>query len=128
MKEFAALQDMSQMAFAERMGHALTVTALGMGITFLVLIVLLYAIKLMSALLKEKKVVSEKVATEEVVETVSKVDEEDEEELVAVLMAAIVASSGLPYERIQLRSFREITEDLSVWSRAGVAETMNREI
>lgn len=128
MKEFAALQDMTLMPFAERLGHALTVTALGMGITFIVLIALLFAIKIMSALLKEKKVAPAEPATPAVAPVVQEVPQEDEGELVAVLMAAIVASSGIPYERLKLRSFKEVTEDLSLWSKAGVSETMNREI
>lgn len=129
MKEFAALQDMTQMPLLERLGHSLTVTVLGMGITFLVLILLLFAIKIMSSVLKEKeKPLVKEVAPVLPQETHLLEQEEDQGELVAILMAAIVASSGLPYERLRLRSFREVSVDLPLWSQAGIAETMNREI
>ncbi len=70
MKEFAAIQDMSQMPIMERLMHGLTVTALGMGITFIVLILLLYSIKLMSFAFKKEdsptSLVSDPVAVSKV--------------------------------------------------------------
>ena len=98
MKEFAALQDMSQMPFMERLINALIVTALGMGITFIVLILLLYAIKAMSVLLNPAKAPTDLVEDKPIVKQepvkAQVVAQDDEEELVALLIAAIAASSG----------------------------------
>ncbi len=131
MKEFAALQDMSQMPVMERLLNALIVTALGMGITFIVLIALLYAIKFMSSLLNPRVSPTELVAEKgpEVKEPVIEAShQEDEEELVAVLIAAIASASGRGYEEIKIRGFKEVGVGIPLWSQAGVLETMNREI
>lgn len=129
MKEFAALQDMSQMPVMERLINGLIVTVLGMGITFIVLIALLFAIKLMSHLLNPKTSPAELVVDKkpEAVQ-VEKASSQDEEELVAVLIAAVAAASGQSYEQIKLRGFRELGVNIPLWSQAGVLETMNREI
>lgn len=127
MKEFATIQDMSLMPFWERMSHAMVITILGMGITFILLIALLYITRAMSVILNPKGQDSEaQIVLEEA--PIVKEDEEDEEELVAVLMAAIAASTGQAYETIKIRSFRELGTSLPLWSQAGVDETMNREI
>lgn len=126
MKEFATLQDLTQMPLMERLINGLIVTVLGMGITFIVLILLWASIKLMSFVFNKKdappSLVSEPMA-------ISAVDQEEEdEELVAVFMAAIAAASGQDYEKIKLRGYREVGINLPLWGQAGVLETMNREI
>lgn len=132
MKEFAALQDMSQMPFMERLINALIVTALGMGITFIVLILLLYAIKAMSVLLNPAKAPTDLVEDKPIVKQepvkAQVVAQDDEEELVALLIAAIAASSGQSYDQIKIRGYKEVGNNIPLWSQAGVLETMNREI
>ncbi|NLY36813.1 MAG: OadG family protein [Tissierellia bacterium] len=126
MKEFAAIQDMSQMPIMERLMHGLTVTALGMGITFIVLILLLYSIKLMSFVFKKEDSPTSLVS--DPVTPTKALEEEDDEELVAVLIAAVAAATGQSYDKIKVRGYREVGIDLPLWGQAGILETMNREI
>lgn len=130
MKEFAALQDMSQMPVMERLINALIVTALGMGITFIVLILLLFAIKAMSRLLNPVKAPTDLVKDQPQAkkEPLQVVSQDDEEELIAILIAAIAASSGQSQDQIKIRGYREVGNNIPLWSQAGVLETMNREI
>lgn len=128
MKEFAALQDMSQMPVMERLINALIVTVLGMGITFIVLIALMYTIKLMSAFFNKKTEPTPLVSAPAPVAVVPDKEVSDDEELVAILIAAVASASGQSYEKIKLRGYREVGIDLPLWSQAGVLETMNREI
>lgn len=126
MKEFATLQDMSQMPLMERLINGLIVTALGMGITFIVLILLWASIKLMSLAFSKKESPPTHVSEPMAISALEQ--EEEDEELVALLMAAIAAASGQDYEKIKLRGYREVGIDLPLWGQAGVLETMNREI
>ncbi|HZK10164.1 MAG TPA: OadG family protein [Clostridia bacterium] len=128
MKEFASIQDMSQMPIMERLSNGLIVTVLGMGMTILVLVLLYFAIKLMSNILSKEE--SPKATQSEPIPLAPLKEEKDkeDEELIAVFMAAIMAHTGQDHKKIKFQGYREVGTDLPLWSKAGVMETMNREI
>ena len=50
---------------------------------------------------------------------------EDEEELIAVLTAAVAACMGQSVERIRVRNVLRVPEGTPAWARAGLADQMS---
>lgn len=116
------------MSIGEKLINSLMVTALGMGITFLVLIILFFVIKIMTFILAPKTEKISKVEKDIIEEKESAIlDDNSDDEIVAVLTAAIMAYTG-GRKKLIVRSFREIEPSLSQWTKLGIEETMNRNI
>lgn len=102
------------------------VTGIGLIIVFAVLIILMYVLVAMKYIFapKEKK---EKQAA--VVETKKvqpqEIREEDDEELIAVITAAIAASLNTSTYNLNIKSIRRAPQSTSAWNRAGITETIN---
>ncbi len=127
MDKFTNPELLKAMSISDRLINSIMVTILGMGITFLVLILLMFTIKGLSAFanaVNNKNKKSEPVkSVEPAKEVVSSVKEEDDSELVAVLSAAIMASTGNA-TKIIVRSYREVGDSLSSWTKVGVEKMM----
>lgn len=102
--------------------HGLMVTVIGMGVTFLALIVLSYILDLFRILAEgatSKKI--EEPKQEEIVvkeEVYEEENQEDDLELIAVITAAIAASLDTTTDQLRVRSFRRIHSNASAWNRA----------
>jgi sodium pump decarboxylase gamma subunit len=105
--------------------HGLMVTVIGMGITFIVLLVLSYVLDLFRILSKgpsSKKADAEEKAEKikpEPVENISIAEETNSKndlELVAVITAAIAASLNTTSDQLVVRSFRRIGNRSSQWN------------
>ncbi|MCT4544113.1 MAG: OadG family protein [Vallitalea sp.] len=86
----------------------------GMGIVFIVLILIAFIIWLFKFIDQPKKkevVVPESVPTQVTIEE----DETDDLELVAVISAAIAASLNTTTDKLQVKSFRKIGSTRSKW-------------
>lgn len=130
LERFAVQSEFATMPMDEKLLATLYVAILGMGITFLVLVFLQYCIVLMSALLTPKK--KETVAVKETNVTLEKpipaefeVEQEDEEELIAVLTAAVAACLARPIDQIVVRNVIRVQEGSPNWAKAGLIEQMS---
>lgn len=115
------------MSPADKLSAGLQVTLLGMGITFIVLMFLWFAIVIMSRLINgnpvkvEKPVVVQKKAAVSV-SAVEQGSSVDDEELIAVITAAIAASMNTSIHNLVVKNIIEFPTRQAAWSRAGVIE------
>lgn len=101
-------------------------TFIGLAIVFAVLIILMIVLMLF-------KVIFYKEPAKKAVQTVTAnevpVSEEnntaDEEELVAVLTAAVAASLNTSTYNLRIKSYRRTENKMPAWNKAGVTETIN---
>ena len=120
-------ETMKALTFSQKMQGGLLVTLLGMGITFLSLIVLQFVIVLLAKLTvktpkKQKKL--EKTVTVKAEPPPANV-KKDNDELIAVISAAVAMQMQKSTGEIRIRAIRKV-EDLSPpWNRAGILEQMN---
>jgi len=116
------------MSNADKISAGLLVTALGMGITFVVLTFLWIAIVVMSRLINgnphkvEKPVVIQKKAAPVIPTSVVADSNEVDEELIAVITAAIAACLNTSQNNIIVKNITEFPTRQVAWSRAGVME------
>lgn len=130
LERLANPNELSAMPLNEKLVASLSVAILGMGITFIVLIFLQYCIKLMSRLVggtaehKQVTVTESSVSLEKPRPVDAPPVEEDEEELIAVLTAAVAACMGRPADRFVLRNVRQLPDAAPGWARAGLSDQM----
>lgn len=133
LERLADKNEFLSMTMNEKLLATLYVAILGMGITFLVLVFLQYCIKLMSTLLNGKNPKAAMTVKESNVSLERPVPpsfqpeqkQEDEEELIAVLTAAVAAHLGQSADRIVVRNVRRLSEGAPNWARAGLIDQMN---
>ena len=99
MEKMKDVELFNEMGFGEKMLGSLVTAIMGMGITFIVLIILMYSIKAMGAILRDKKksaatTVPETPAAAAAPAAAPAVEIEDDEEIIAVITAAIAAQEG----------------------------------
>ncbi len=109
--------------------QGLIVTLLGMGVTFAALIALSYLLDLLRIIFyKEPKKETVQAVPEKSVET-EVVKEEDEnldnEELVAVITAAIAASLQTTTHNIVVRNIRRVQDTTPAWGKSGRIDIIN---
>ena len=107
------------------LGEGLMVTALGMTVTFVTLIVLSYVLDLLRILFyKEAKKAPVQVVQQSA--AVEAAEEEDNmEELVAVITAAVAASLQTSTHNIIVQNIVRVGDTTPTWGRAGRAEQMS---
>ncbi|WP_427339276.1 OadG family protein [Caloranaerobacter sp. DY30410] len=104
-------------------GQVLVVTVFSMGIVFLALLVISYIIDgFRFVFYKDNK--KEDKEQRKVIEPKKSVpkeifNEEDDEELIAVITAAIAASISRPASEIRIRNIKRIPANTPIWARAG---------
>ena len=106
------------------------VTGLGLGIVFGVLVILMIVLMLFKVIFykgdsKKKTTVNNEQAP--VQQTVSEVSENtmSNDELIAVLTAAIAASLNTSTYNLRIKSFRRVVNNSPAWNKAGLNETIN---
>lgn len=123
------------LSVGEKFQGALMVTLLGMGITFTSLIVIRYLTSLLSYIVM--KIESRNKANVEIVsmDTSKKaeeieeiVDESDDEELIAVISAAIAASLNTSIHNIVVRNIVRTEDSTPTWGQVGRMEQLNSTI
>ena len=101
-------------------------TIIGLAIVFAVLIILMFVLKIMEKIFApktEKK--AEIVPPVSVVKQTEIVAAEDDEEIIAVLTAAIAASLNTSTYNLRIKSFRRVVNNAPAWNKAGLNETIN---
>ena len=99
-------------------------TFLGLAIVFGVLLILMAVLCLFKVIfykdpakVKKTEVVAEPVVEEEV--------ETDDDELIAVLTAAVGASLNTSTYNLQIKSYRRIKDERPSWNKEGLREVIN---
>jgi glutaconyl-CoA/methylmalonyl-CoA decarboxylase subunit delta len=129
MAQLANPQTIKTLSFTEKMIGGSIVTFLGMGITFIALILLQFLMDLQSKIIArvEKKslqapapfaAIKQKAATTPGSNT-------SDEELVAVISAAVAMELQKSTGDIRIRTIRKIEEPSLSWNRAGILDQMN---
>lgn len=127
MENFTNPEIMKALPLSEKIGDSLITMGLGMGITFLVLIGLMFSIILMSRVLAPKPVVEEKkepAATPPQTVVQESAAADDTLEIVAVITAALMqmrAGSGM---KLKIQSIRAAGEQHPIWYQAGMQQNM----
>lgn len=106
------------------LGEGLIVTALGMGVTFVALIVLSFMLDLLRILFyKEPKKAPVQVVQQPAAEP--EPEEDNTEELVAIITAAVAASLQTSTHNIIVQNIVRVGDTTPTWGRAGRVEQMN---
>lgn len=119
------------MTMAEALQVGISTTIIGLLIVFSVLIILMGVLMLFNKIFgkTEKKATVEQpkpaapVSVPVVNQTASA--EESEEELIAILTAAIAASLNTSTYNLRIKSYRRIQSNAPVWNKAGIKETID---
>ncbi len=111
------------------------VTGIGMLIVFSVLIILMFVLVAMKYVFAPKEAKTEKIAPAQQPKAKTQqpkakaklpaVAAEEDEELIAVLTAAIAASLNTSTYNLNIKSFRRVGNNSPAWNKAGLNETIN---
>lgn len=135
LERFADPGILETMSFGEKMLASTYVAILGMGITFLALVILWGAIAVMSRVIagfedknKAALAVSKAAAAPAAAAPAPAVaaPETDDMEVVAVITAAIAAMTQKPLSQIHVRSIRRLDHTLPAWQRAGIQKQVSK--
>lgn len=117
------------------LGEALSMggqtTAIGLGIVFGVLVVLMLVLILFKVIFykdpskQKKETEAEQQPVAEVIQAQEVKDETDEEELIAILTAAVAASLNTSTYNLQIKSYRRVDDRRPSWNKAGLRETIS---
>jgi glutaconyl-CoA/methylmalonyl-CoA decarboxylase subunit delta len=126
--KFADPSLMQNLSMGEKMLGSLYVMILGMGVTFVALCILWGLIVIMTKMIlgAEKPEPTKAVATPAPVAAPSvTVEEDNQEELVAVITAAVAASLQTSSHGIIVRNITRVSDTTPAWGRMGRMEQMN---
>ncbi len=122
LKTFANPELIKTMAKSDQLTGVLVTVVMGMGITFIVLIILQFVIGLMAAILV-KKPENPKTAVQSA--SAAAPARGDNQELIAVISAVVAAALGTSANNIVVKNVRKSIESSPAWHRAAVADQMN---
>jgi sodium pump decarboxylase gamma subunit len=105
------------------MGDAGVITLFSMGIVFATLLLISFVLDLFKVIFTKKKEEIEKIDAAPVAQTTQAVVEE-EDELVAVITAALAAHIGKSTDQLIVRSIVQTGNQQPAWSQAGRMELM----
>lgn len=128
-ERFANPDLIHSMSMGEKLLASTYVAILGMAITFIALIILWGCILIMSNMLNTKKPKKEavQVAKSTPAPQPAVVEEpQNNEELIAVITAAIAASLNTTTHNIIVKNILRVSDRSPAWNRAGRVEQMNR--
>lgn len=113
---------------SDALSVGLQVTVIGLIIVFAVLIILmgvLVAMKYIFAPKTQKEEKPSEQAIEAAPAPVQAESEAEDEELIAVITAAIAASLNTSTYNLKIKSFRRVGNVAPAWNKAGLNETIN---
>jgi sodium pump decarboxylase gamma subunit len=122
--KFADPETLKTLTTMQRLMAGLITTMLGMGITFLALIILQFIIGLMAKLTTEEKTAPligpVPAPTEDSADQRRK-----DEQLVAAITVALAMQLKTAASNIVIRNIQKIEDHSPVWNKVGIAEQMN---
>ena len=127
MKLFGNPETIKSLSMGDKMMGVGVTVILGMGITVLALIFIQFLIGFMTSMLTEKpkaEVASTPVATKSEAVT-EEAPETNDEELVAVIAAAVAAHLGTSSNNVVIQNIRKVADATPTWGRAGIVDQMS---
>ena len=109
-------------------GQALIITGFSIVVVFLGLIAISMLIGLLKNISQEKKPEVTKTTVAPVKKEEQAINEVNDEELVAVISAAIAASMGLSVPQLNIKSIRRIQQTTPAWAVASRQEQISRKL
>lgn len=120
------------MTISEALLEGFGTTVVGLSIVFSVLLILMIVLKLFEKVFYKPQNTNEvkipETVKQETVKTADATvveDSEDEEELIAVLTAAVAASLNTSTYNLRIKSYRRINNNAPAWNKAGLRETID---
>lgn len=108
-------------------GYSLIITVLGISVTFLILAIIMFCLNVLKkAVNKEKPGEAEVKQDEPKAEIVPQA--QNDEEIIAVITAAIAAAMGTSSSGLVIRSYRKISSNAPVWNIQGRNEALSNKI
>ena len=116
--------------FGEAISEGLKVTGVGLLIVFGVLVILMCVLCLFKVIFykdpaKKAPAAAAPAPAAAPTPAVKAEDDMDEDELIAVLTAAVAASLNTSTYNLQIKSYRRVDAKRPAWNKAGVRETIN---
>jgi sodium pump decarboxylase gamma subunit len=121
-------QIMENLGIGEKLLGGLVITVLGMGVTFVILILLWCITSVMSNTIRkgeDNQEVKPVVPEIKVEKEPSAVSVEEDEELIAVITAAVAASLQTSIHNIYVKNIVRIPDTTPVWGKAARLEQIN---
>lgn len=109
-------------------GQALTITGFSIVVVFLGLIMISLLISALKNISGEKKVEVSKTVVTPVKKEEPVINQVDDEELVAVIAAAIAASMGVTIPQLNIKSIRRIPQTTAAWAVASRQEQISNKL
>lgn len=113
-------------------GQSLIITIFSMAVVFLVLIGISYLINVLKVATnnnkKESKEATNSTESVKVSEPVEKAGNIEDEELVAVIAAAIAASMGVAIPDINIKSIKRVSTPSPIWAQMGRVEEISNKL
>ena len=119
-----ALLTGQNLSLSEALAMGGQTTVIGLAIVFAVLIILMIVLSLFKVIFYKKPKTQAAPAQAAPVEEET-ADDTDEEELIAVLTAAVAASLNTSTYNLRIKSYRRTDNKMPAWNKAGVTETIN---
>lgn len=117
------------MTVTEALLEGLQVTVIGLAIVFAVLILLMLILMGMKYIFaregKPQTVQTPVNSQTENIDELNTADDVDDEELIAVLTAAVAASLNTSTYNLQIKSYRRIGNSSPAWNQAGLRDTID---
>jgi sodium pump decarboxylase gamma subunit len=125
--QFANPQAMQAMSTGDKLFAGLFTTVLGMGITFLALIILQFIISWMDRLINAKKeVIAPSTPQVQVRPSSQKVTSTvDDKEIVAAISTSLAIMLGTSVDKIVIKNIVKVEDRSPIWNRTGILEQMN---
>ncbi len=117
------------MTLGEALATGLQTTVIGLVIVFGVLAILMVVLILMKKIFYKEPAKKEQAAPVQAAEAApdpaAAETDMDDEELIAVLTAAVAASLNTSTYKLQIKSYRRVGNSAPAWNQAGLQETIN---
>jgi sodium pump decarboxylase gamma subunit len=124
--QFANPETLKTLSLGNKLLAGLVTTVLGMGITFIALILLQFLISWMDRLINRSSK-DEKTAAPvpEILTVPGASNQVDDGEVVAVITATLAMQMKTSVDTIVIKNIRKIEDRSPLWNRAGIIEQMN---
>ncbi len=112
---------------SEALGMGGETVVIGLGIVFAVLAILMIVLYIFGVIFNKKPKADptpQKAEEAPVMQAAEAVQEEDEDELIAVLTAAVAASLGTSTYNLRIKSYRRVPPKRPAWNRAGINDVI----
>lgn len=140
MERFVDPTILETMSLGEKLLNSLQVMLLGVAVTFSVLIFLMFSIWILRLLFQGKKAAPDTARPKQPVAAPAKPQESTDDELMAVITAALAASQDdviaviagaiaameTPGRRLKIQSIRRVSEPMPIWAQDGLMNNMRK--